>query len=174
MTSSSLLTPSLNEPCGPRYNPTRELYYISYQFHPNHYDWGDIGWGMASSKDLITWVDSDRLPKDGLQAWQNNQAETISTTNDTNPDYINSRYNALGIWSGTAQPVNLNGSVDGTLLAFYTSISALPLSWDGNYPTGAESQSFAISIDGGAKFTRYDGNPVVRGSASRLKCHRIP
>lgn len=144
------------------YDATRDLYYISYQFHPNHFGWGDIGWGMAYSKDLITWTDIDRLPNDSLEAWQDSQAEAISTTNLTNPDYIHPRYNALGIWSGTAQPVNLTGGADGTLLSFYTSIGYLPLSWDQEYPTGAESQSYAISTDGGVTWEQYENNPVIQ------------
>lgn len=70
-------------------------------------------------------------------------------------------YNHLGIWSGTAQPINITGQDDGTLTAFYTSVSRLPLSWDATYPVGAESQSLAYSYDGGISWEHYAGNPVI-------------
>lgn len=151
----------MNDPCGPVYDPVEDTYYIGYQYHPNHYGWGDIGWGLASSKDLIDWTDVDTSPDDDLRAWQNNQAEAIRTTNLTS-DYMNPRYNALGIWSGTTQPVDYEGNQNGTLLAFYTSISYLPLSWDKPYPIGSESQSLAISTDGGVTWENYENNPVIR------------
>jgi hypothetical protein len=32
------------DPCGPMYDPVRNLYHLHYQFHPNH-----VNWGMISS-----------------------------------------------------------------------------------------------------------------------------
>lgn len=70
-------------------------------------------------------------------------------------------YNHLGIFSGTSQPVNLTGGVDGTLLTFYTSVSRLPTSWSQPYLPGTESQSLAYSTDGGVTWEEYDNNPVL-------------
>lgn len=70
-------------------------------------------------------------------------------------------YNHLGIFSGTSQPVNLTGGVDGTLLTFYTSVSELPTSWSSPYLLGTESQSLAYSTDGGVTWEEYDNNPVL-------------
>ena len=63
--------------------------------------------------------------------------------------------------SGTAQPVNLHGEVDGTLLLFYTSVSYLPTGWTIPYHPYTETQSIAISKDGGQTFHNYGGNPVI-------------
>ena len=70
-------------------------------------------------------------------------------------------YNHLGIFSGTAQPVNISGEVDGTILAFYTSVSRLPTSYTLPYLLGTESQSLAYSADGGVTWQEYANNPVI-------------
>lgn len=75
----------------------------------------------------------------------------------------NGTYNGLGIFSGTGQPVNLSGEVDGTLLVFYTSVSKLPTSWSIPYQNGTESQSLALSHDGGKTWEEYANNPVITG-----------
>jgi beta-fructofuranosidase len=161
---SHIIAPAgwMNDPCGPMYDPTSGYYHISYQWHSDHVNWGNISWGHATSKDLITWRDVDSFPNDGISAaWVNNQAEAIGTTNISSTHHKPPNYNHLGIWSGTAQPYNLTGGQDGTLLAFYTSVSRLPLGWDQTYPTGSESQSYAYSADGGATWQQYENNPVI-------------
>lgn len=70
-------------------------------------------------------------------------------------------YNHLGIFSGTAQPVNISGEVDGTILAFYTSVSRLPTSYTLPYLPGTESHSLAYSTDGGVTWQEYANNPVI-------------
>ena len=42
---------------GMMYDPTTETYHLHYQWHPNHVNWGNISWGHATSKDMITWTD---------------------------------------------------------------------------------------------------------------------
>jgi beta-fructofuranosidase len=100
----------------------------------------------ATSKDLITWED--------VGGWEGNDAEALVT------GPVGS-YNGLGIFSGTAQPVNLQGEQDGTLLAFYTSVSKLPTNWKIPYQNGTETQSMAISKDGGQTWEEYENNPVI-------------
>ena len=73
----------------------------------------------------------------------------------------NGSYNGLGIFSGTAQPVNLQGEVDGTLLMFYTSVSYLPTAWSLPYHPYTETQSFAMSTDGGQTFEFSPDHPVI-------------
>lgn len=134
---------------------------MHYQWHPNHVEWGNISWGHATSEDLITWSDVDHSPSDQLQAWSGSQAESIAPSEVTSNHHRPAQYNFLGIFSGTAQPVNLSGQADGTLLAFYTSVSRLPIGWNESYPEGAESQSLAYSTDGGISWIEYAGNPVI-------------
>jgi len=127
-----------------------------YQWHPNHINWGNISWGHATSKDLITWTD--------VGGWENNQALALGPAGNgtVNPNPANGlTYDGLGIFSGTAQPVNLHGEVDGTLSIFYTSVSFLPTSWSIPYHRGTESVSIAQSHDGGVTWEQYAGNPVV-------------
>ncbi|SMY29072.1 unnamed protein product [Zymoseptoria tritici ST99CH_1A5] len=136
----------MNDPCGAVYDPTRDEYHLSYQWHPNHINWGNISWGSAMSKDLIHWEDHG--------GWENNEALILSPSG-------NGTYNGLGIFSGTAQPVNTKGEVDGTLLIFYTSVSKLPTNWALPYQPGTETQSLAMSTDGGKTWEEYPGNPVI-------------
>lgn len=136
---------------------------MQYQWHPNHHDWGNISWGHAISKDLITWTDVNSFPSlyPNEAPWQNNLTQGFGTTTLMSDHHDPPEYNFLGIWSGTAQPINITGEDDGTLTAFYTSISRLPLSWDTTYPVGAESQSLAYSYDGGLTWEHYPNNPVI-------------
>ena len=136
----------MNDPCGAMYNPSQDLYYLFYQWHPEHINWGNISWGQATSKDLITWTDHN--------GWQDSEALALGPTGFGN-------YNGLGIFSGTAQPVNLHGQQDGTLTLFYTSVKWLPTSWTLPYHRHTESQSIAISEDGGQTFHDIDANPVI-------------
>ena len=128
------------------YDPTRDLYTLFYQWHPNHINWGNISWGYAYSKDLITWTDH--------QSWRGSDALALGPAG-------NGSYDGLGIFSGTAQPVNLQGEVDGTWSLFYTSVGYLPTNWQIEYHPYTETQSFFLSIDGGESFHRYDDNPVI-------------
>nr|POE99340.1 fructan 6-exohydrolase [Quercus suber] len=73
----------------------------------------------------------------------------------------NGTYDGLGIFSGTGQPVNLKGEVDGTLLLMYTSVSWLPTSWAIPYHPGTETTSLALSTDGGKTWEQYEGNPII-------------
>lgn len=107
---------------------------------------GNISWGHATSKDLVTWTD--------VGGWQGQQAQALGT----GPV---GTYDGLGVFSGTAQPVNINGDDDGTLLAFYTSVSKLPTSYKLPYQQGTESQSLASSQDGGQSWQPYDRNPIL-------------
>ncbi|KAF1352343.1 glycoside hydrolase family 32 protein [Delphinella strobiligena] len=138
----------MNDPCGLMYDPTEDQYHAFYQWHPQHINWGNISWGHATSKDLISWTD--------VSGWQDSNALALGPAG-------NGTYNGLGIFSGTAQPVNLTGQVDGTLLVFYTSVSHLPTSWSSYYIPGTESQSLALSHDGGKTWEEYAQNPVITG-----------
>lgn len=136
----------MNDPCGGMYDPTRDEYHLYYQWHPNHINWGNISWGGAKSKDLVTWED--------LGGWEDDQALALAPTG-------NGSYDGLGIFSGTAQPVNLQGEQDGTLLIFYTSVAHLPTNWRLPYTPYTETQSLALSHDGGETWERYEGNPII-------------
>ncbi|CAG5146954.1 uncharacterized protein ALTATR162_LOCUS1960 [Alternaria atra] len=146
----------LNDPCGKRrpcmmYDPTTETYHLHYQWHPNHVNWGNISWGHATSKDMITWTD--------VGGWEDDQAQSVGT--GPYPDSHNSSYYGLGIFSGSGQPYNLKGEQDGTLINFYTSVQHLPTNWALPYIPGTESQSIVISNDGGKTWEQFAGNPIM-------------
>ncbi len=105
---------------------------------------------------MITWTD--------VGGWQDQQAKSIGT--GPTPTSQNSSYYGLGIFSGTAQPYNLSGQQDGTLIAFYTSVQYLPISWSIPYIDHTEKQSIAISKDGGNTWSQYGGNPVIPAAPS--------
>jgi beta-fructofuranosidase len=103
---------------------------------------------------MISWTD--------VTGWEGTDALAMGPSG-------NGSYNGLGIFSGTGQPVNLTGGVDGTLLVFYTSVSKLPTSWSIPYQNGTESQSLAMSTDGGKTWEQYENNPW-----RRLEHHWFP
>lgn len=141
----------MNDPCGMMYDPTEDTYHLHYQWHPNHVNWGNISWGHATSKDLVTWTD--------VGGWENDQAQSVGT--GPNPDSRNTSYYGLGIFSGSGQPYNLSGEQDGTLINFYTSVQYLPTNWALPYIKGTEKQSIVISNDGGKTWEQYAGNPII-------------
>lgn len=49
------------------------------------------------------------------------------------------------------------------MLAFYTSVSHLPTNWKIPYVKGTETQSLALSKDGGKTWQEYENNPVISG-----------
>ncbi|KAF2857053.1 glycoside hydrolase family 32 protein [Piedraia hortae CBS 480.64] len=150
---SHFMAPSgwMNDPSGAMYDPTRQTYHLLYQWHPNHINWGNISWGHAVSKDLITWTD--------VGGWRDDQALALG------PAGFGS-YDGLGIFTGTGQPVNVHGETDGTLLVMYTSVSQLPTGWAQKYIPFTETQSLAFSTDGGITWKQYEGNPVINTTTS--------
>ena len=67
----------MNDPCAPMYDPKRDVYHLFYQWHPQHINWGNISWGYATSKDMITWEDyvSCHLPAAELTNHQRHSRE---------------------------------------------------------------------------------------------------
>jgi len=133
------------------YDPAQDVYHLHYQWHPNHVNWGNISWGHATSKDLVSWTD--------VGGWENHRAQSLVT--GPNHNSRNDSYYGLGIFSGSAQPYNVSGKQDGTLIAFYTSVGQLPTNWAVPYIPGTESQSIAISNDGGNTWEQYENNPIM-------------
>lgn len=156
--TSHFLAPAgwMNDPCAAMYDPMADVYHLAYQWHPYHFAWGNISWGYATSKDMITWTDH--------RSWKGNDALALGPTGFPN-------YNGLGIFSGTGQPVNLQGEQDGTIVLMYTSVKWLPTNWALPYHPHTESQSLAISADGGETFEEYDMNPVITATTNTAPMH---
>ncbi|BFZ63199.1 hypothetical protein YB2330_004319 [Saitoella coloradoensis] len=157
--SSRFLAPHswMNDPCAPSYDSATGLYHMMYQWHPNHIQWGNISWGHAVSYDQVTWTD--------VGGWQDNKAEPLATGPNGTSDH-------LGVFSGSAQflPRNQSYGLDGVnglnitngnasdtvMVVFYTGVDKLPTNWAKTYLNGTESQSLAISTNGGKSFTKIE------------------
>ncbi|KAM0243318.1 hypothetical protein ACHAPO_000163 [Fusarium lateritium] len=63
----------------------------------------------------------------------------------------------VAVFDGSVIPVGING----TPTLFYTSVSYLPIHWTINHTRGAETQSLAVSTDGGRNFTKVRGGPAI-------------
>ncbi|KAH8750447.1 glycosyl hydrolase [Hyaloscypha finlandica] len=111
-------------------------YLFCYQWNPGTTQAGNCAWGMAKSKDLITWEDCSPALRNGRS------------------------YDYLGLSSGSI----VSGVVEGkrVLFLFYTSVSALPIHWSKPYLDGCETQSVAFSTDLGKSWHRHENNPLLR------------
>ncbi|KAG5664601.1 hypothetical protein KAF25_008335 [Fusarium avenaceum] len=63
----------------------------------------------------------------------------------------------VAVFDGSVIPSGING----TPTLFYTSVSYLPIHWTINYTRGAETQSLAVSTDGGRNFTKLQQGPAI-------------
>jgi beta-fructofuranosidase len=54
-----------NDPCGAVYIPETKEYLFCYQWNPGTTQAENCAWGMAKSKDLITWEDCSPALRDG-------------------------------------------------------------------------------------------------------------
>lgn len=127
-----------NDPCGAVYVPETKEYLFCYQWNPGTTEAGNSAWGLARSKDLVTWEDCSPAIRNG----------------------ITTSYDSLGVFSGSVVSRVIEGKK--VLFLFYTSISALPIHWSKDYIEGCESQSVAFSADFGRSWQRYENNPLLR------------
>jgi beta-fructofuranosidase len=125
----------MNDPCGAVYVPETQEYLICYQWYPGHTDGGNSAWGMARSKDLVTWIDCTPAIQNGPT------------------------YDCKGVFSGSIVSRLIDGKR--VLFLFYTSVSAVPIHWSLPYIEGCESQSVAVSTDFGNSWHRYEHNPLL-------------
>lgn len=63
----------------------------------------------------------------------------------------------LAVFDGSVIP----SGIDGKPTLLYTSVSSLPIHWTLPYTRGSESQSLAVTYDGGESFTKLDIPPVI-------------
>jgi len=87
------------------------------------------------------------------------------TYRDVNPDvplFIQpgGKNDPVAVFDGSVIPSGINDSA--TLL--YTSVSYLPIHWSIPYIKGSETQSLAVSSDGGRNFTKVAEGPVIPGA----------
>lgn len=127
----------LNDPNGLVY--LNGTYHLFYQHNPFGPDWGNMSWGHATSRDLLTW---DEQPV----AIACDEHEAIFSGSA-----VFDEFNTSGLGTTDAPP----------LVAIYTSAYS-----DASPLAGRQAQSLAYSLDEGLTWTKYHGNPVLdRGSA---------
>jgi fructan beta-fructosidase len=110
-------------------------YHLFYQRNPFGWEWGNMTWGHAVSKDLVHWKNlPDALHPDAMGTMFSGTA--IVDKNDI-----------AGFKTGDEDPIIL----------FYTSAGGTN-PWSKGVP---HTQSLAYSNDRGRTWTKYAGNPVV-------------
>lgn len=126
----------MNDPCAPGYDSRSGNYIVSFQWNPNGPDWGDICWGTAISKDMVTWE--------------------VLATPTLRPD---TEYDGQGVFTGCMIPGSAD--VNDTLAVAYTSVNQLPIHHTLPHVRGSESLALATSQDGGRTWTKTAANPIL-------------
>lgn len=122
----------LNDPNGLLYHDG--VYHLFFQTNPHANVWGNLSWGHATSTDLVAWDEQEiAIPY---------TAEEMAFSGSAVADVRNT--------AGFAE------QGETALVAIYT--SARPPR-DGR--PASQSQSLAVSVDSGATWSRYAGNPVL-------------
>lgn len=116
----------INDPCAPYYDQKTGLYHVFYQHNPYGPVWGNMTWGHAVSRNLISWVD---LP------------HALSPTPNSPDDE--------GVFTGQVVPVGYKGLPT----VYYTGASG-KISWSQPYTRGSEKVVMATSEDGGLTWTK--------------------
>lgn len=134
----------LNDPCAPGFIPAKGTYHVGFQWNANGAEWGDIVWGNAFSKDLVTW---DVTQEPILQS--------------------DKSYDHAAVFTGCWIPTGIDGRVGeggyGVVTVAYTSVTRLPIHYTRDYHRGCETLSLASSRDGGKTWTKLDSNPILPG-----------
>lgn len=134
----------LNDPNGLVYYDG--TYHLFFQTNPFGSTWGNISWGHATSTDLVTWTEQPIA----IPATDQEMAFSGSAVVDSR--------NTAGFAADR----------ETALVAIYT--SARPPT--GDVP-GLQAQSLAYSLDAGATWTRYSGNPVLDIGSSEFRDPKV-
>ena len=128
----------VNDPCAPGYSSG--LYHLSFQWNPENWEWGNISWGYAYSRDLVHWKVSSK--------------PSIRPSGDQDP---------CGVFTGCMWPTDIQGVADSSITCFYTSAQHLPIHWTRDYIEGSELLRIATSDDGGRTWQRNPTPSLVPG-----------
>lgn len=134
----------LNDPCAPGFIPSTGTYHVGFQWNANGAEWGDIVWGNAFSKDLVTWDVSE--------------APILRS---------DAPYDHAAVFTGCWVPTGVDGQSgegkSGKVTVAYTSVTRLPIHYTREYHRGCESLSLATSSDSGKTWTKLENNPILPG-----------
>ncbi|PLB53318.1 extracellular invertase [Aspergillus steynii IBT 23096] len=102
----------------------------------------------------VGWLHNDS----GITGATTDDMVTYRDLNGGGPSIVPGGINdPLAVFDGSVIPRGING----TPTLIYTSVSFLPIHWSIPYTRGAESQSLAVSYDGGRNFTKVNQGPVI-------------
>ena len=125
----------LNDPNGLVYNEETKEYHLFFQHNPYGYDWGNMSWGHAVSKDLMHWE----------------QKEVAMYTDASGAIFsgcgVIDRYNTTGFFDESTPP--------GARMVLIYSYNG------GDTSQGTQRQALAYSKDNGETWIKYEGNPVL-------------
>ncbi|MBN2138688.1 MAG: GH32 C-terminal domain-containing protein [Sedimentisphaerales bacterium] len=111
-------------------------YHLFYQHNPYGWNWGNMTWGHAVSKDLIHWTElGDAIHPDGLGTIFSGSA-------------VVDERNTAGFQTGDEKPI----------VCFYTSAGGTNAESAGQPFT----QSIAYSNDRGRTWKKYENNPIIK------------
>ena len=88
--------------------------------------------------------------------------DDLVTYRDVNPDgapfiVAGGKNDPIAVFDGSVIP----SGIDGKPTLLYTSVSYLPIQWTIAYTRGSETQSLAVSSDGGRNFTKLEQGPAI-------------
>ncbi|MDF9277719.1 GH32 C-terminal domain-containing protein [Arthrobacter sp. EH-1B-1] len=141
----------MNDPNGMVYH--KGVYHLFYQHNPVGTTWGNMSWGHATSKDLLTWEEQP------LAIPQTFNADGVAIEDIFSGSVVVDQDNSSGF--GTAE--------NPPLVAIYTS------AYTGAHPThaGKQAQSLAYSTDDGQTWTKYEGNPVLDRDSANFRDPKV-
>ncbi|KAL2125980.1 hypothetical protein VTI74DRAFT_2032 [Chaetomium olivicolor] len=129
----------INDPCAPGYDASSRTYHVGFQWNPIDTEWGNISWGAAHSRDLVSWTTS--------------QGPTLTPARP---------HDRAGVFTGCLRSSDIDGSTDrGVLTCAYTAVKQLPIHHSIPYIRGSETVALAVSSDAGRTWTSFEKNPVV-------------
>ena len=127
------------------------IYHLYYQCNPDSKYWGNIGWGHATSEDLITWTEQPHaLPaKPGAMIFSGSIAA---------PDDAHSK-----------------GNEKASLYAFYTVCDYDPqrLQSDNVLDIQNQRQHLALSDDNGITWNEYRNNPLIHIGSTEFRDPKV-
>ncbi|WP_236123545.1 glycoside hydrolase family 32 protein [Cellulomonas palmilytica] len=113
------------------------VWHLFLQHNPHGDDWGSIGWGHATSRDLVTW------------RWEGHPLPATADAMAFSGCVVSDPLDTAGFARDDDGPC-------GPMVAVFTSHHE-----PGSPRAGTETQSLAVSHDEGRTFTRWSGNPVI-------------
>ncbi len=122
----------LNDPNGLLFH--EGLFHVFFQNNPEAGTWGNMSWGHATSRDLVTWTEHPVA----IRADENEHIYSGSAVADVRN---------TACFAGPGQTA---------LVAIYTSHYT-----DASPRAGTQAQSLAYSLDGGDTWRRHEANPVL-------------